>query len=217
MNQQATYYPEVFNPVSIPDARKIILTSEDDLTTDERWELETPYLIELMEKNYNFHSKSVVLDFGCGIGRLSKPLLTKYPGMRIVGVDFAPNMRALGAYNCQNNDFCIIAPGMLDLFEETFDYVIGVWIFQHLLYPKIDIEMIHKAMKPGAKLFAVNNHHRSIPTRENDWVNDEISIKNLLDETFPGTEPSFEKLDARIVSNLISRMSFCGVWTKNAE
>ena len=43
---KTTYNPKVFEQENIENAKKIILTKEDNLETDERWEKETPFLVE---------------------------------------------------------------------------------------------------------------------------------------------------------------------------
>jgi len=88
-----TYNPGVFNVNSIPAAMSIILTAEDS-TTEARWRTETPYLADLINKHFELSANSLLLDYGCGIGRMAKELIGRY-GCRVVGVDISPSMRSL--------------------------------------------------------------------------------------------------------------------------
>ncbi|HYT43311.1 MAG TPA: class I SAM-dependent methyltransferase [Methylomirabilota bacterium] len=208
-----TYNPNIFNISSIADARAIILTPEDDLTTDERWKLETPYLLELMEANYTFHENTVVLDYGAGIGRLAKELIKKY-NCKVIGVDISPNMRSLGNYHVSSDNYVSCHPHMLQHLNVKVDYVIAVWVLQHCLAPKDDINQIYRCMKSDAQIFVVNNKNRVVPvTEEGYWADDGINLQSLLNNTFNNT--FIGKLDQKIVSNAVSRGSFYGIWAKN--
>jgi SAM-dependent methyltransferase len=94
MPMQATYNSGIFEVANLDDARRIILTPEGGLTTDERWESETPYLVGLVAENLQLTADSVIVDYGCGIGRLARELIARY-GCRVVGVDISAQMRSL--------------------------------------------------------------------------------------------------------------------------
>src|SRR5215831_18752091 len=98
---------------NIDEAVHIITTPTEGMTSQERWEQETPVLMTLFEKFIK--RESVVLDYGCGIGRLAKPLITKLD-CQVVGVDISPNMRALAASLVDSDDFFAMHPHMFDTF-----------------------------------------------------------------------------------------------------
>ena len=68
MPMQATYNSGVFDVANLDEARRIILTPEGGLSTHERWESETPYLVGLVAENLQLTAGSVVVDYGCGFG-----------------------------------------------------------------------------------------------------------------------------------------------------
>jgi SAM-dependent methyltransferase len=90
---EPVYRPEIFNPSSVDDARRIILTPEPGLSTDERWDRETPYLADRLVETMMPDESSLVLDFGCGIGRLAKAVIER-SGCTVIGVDISARMRA---------------------------------------------------------------------------------------------------------------------------
>src|SRR5262249_29871734 len=88
-----TYNPEIFSVRNVREPKALILTAETS-TTDARWEQETPLLCGLIDARAKIGPETVVLDYGCGIGRMSKALIERY-GCRVIGVDISPSMRAL--------------------------------------------------------------------------------------------------------------------------
>jgi hypothetical protein len=67
------YYPEIFAVPDMRRAKEIILTNEGaGADSHTRWALEAPYVIELMREAFSLRSDMVVLDYGCGIGRLPR-------------------------------------------------------------------------------------------------------------------------------------------------
>lgn len=78
----ATYRPDVFDGTDIDSAMRIILTEEAGTTTEERWQRETPYLVNEIGRALELDAQSRVLDYGCGIGRIAKGLIDRY-GCRV--------------------------------------------------------------------------------------------------------------------------------------
>ena len=183
--QRFTYDASVFDVASLEQAKRIILTAENS-TTDERWVTETPWLADEISNSMAITPDSIIVDYGCGIGRMAKELIDRY-GCRVVGVDISDNMRALAIDYVRSNRFMSVAPEMLDaLVERGFraDAGISIWVLQHCLKPNEDIDRIHRTLKPGADFFLLNNIYRAVPTREKAWVNDGLDIKAMVGERF---------------------------------
>ena len=176
-----TYDPTVFDVNDIPQAMSIILTPEG-APTQQRWEVETPYLADLMQQQFQLGPESLVLDYGCGIGRVSRELILRH-GCRVVGVDISNNMRALSAIYARTDRFMCCSPDLLDCLVARgarFDAALAVWVLQHCHKPAQEIARVRAALHPGAPLFVVNSLHRTIPTVEKSWVNDGLDIKAML-------------------------------------
>jgi SAM-dependent methyltransferase len=94
MQENGSYNAGIFDVADLDGARRIILTPEGGQTTDQRWNCETPYLTGLIADNLKLTAGSVVVDYGCGVGRLAKELISRH-GCRVIGVDISANMRAL--------------------------------------------------------------------------------------------------------------------------
>jgi 2-polyprenyl-3-methyl-5-hydroxy-6-metoxy-1,4-benzoquinol methylase len=183
--QQPTYNPQVFNVNDIAQAMAIIMTPEGATTAD-RWEKETPYLADLIAEQFDITADSLLLDYGCGIGRMSHELIKRH-NCRIVGIDISPSMRALSVIYTRTDRFMSCSHEMLEgLIARglTFDTVLSIWVLQHCAAPAHDMALIRAALKPGGNLFAVNGNVRSIPTVEMGWVNDGLDIRSMLSAEF---------------------------------
>ncbi|MDP1750724.1 MAG: class I SAM-dependent methyltransferase [Reyranella sp.] len=180
-----TYNPAIFDVGNFEEARRIILTGEGS-TPDERWKSETPYLADAIQGALEITADTVLIDYGCGIGRVAKELIQRC-GCRVIGVDISNNMRILALNYVQSSRFLACSPEMLDmLVARNFvaDAAISVWVLQHCLKPAEDIARLHRSLVPGGGLFVLNNIHRAVPTKEQFWVNDGLDIKSLLRDRF---------------------------------
>jgi hypothetical protein len=63
-----------FDRATLRDAMSVILTAQDS-TTEHRWATETPYLTDLISRTARLSADSLVLDYGCGVGRMAKALI----------------------------------------------------------------------------------------------------------------------------------------------
>ena len=182
---QLTYHPAVFNANDIAQAMAIIMTPEGS-TTAERWEIETPYLADLIAQELTITADTLLLDYGCGIGRLAYELIKRH-NCRVVGVDISPSMRALSVIYTRSDRFMSCSHEMLEGFVARgmrFDAALSLWVLQHCATPAQDMARIRAALKPGGALFVVNGVFRSVPTVESGWVNDGVDIKAMLAAEF---------------------------------
>jgi SAM-dependent methyltransferase len=182
---EITYDQTVFAVRDLQEAMAIILTPEDS-TTEERWRQETGYLADMIEMQLEVSPASLLLDYGCGIGRLSKELIQRQE-CTVVGVDISPHMRMLSLPYVGSDRFLPASREALDMLLVNgvrFDAAFSVWCLQHCHRPEEDIALIQAALKPGAPLFIVNNDRRAVPTREAGWVDDGLDVKGILEERF---------------------------------
>ncbi len=209
-----TYNPGVFDFASPADAMKIILTPEGALTTEQRWARETPYLATLMADAVAIDSNSLILDYGCGVGRMARALIERH-GCRIIGADISASMRALAAAYVGSERFLACSPDMLDDLVWrgiVFDAALSVWVLQHCIEPETDVARIKRALKPGGQLFVVNNITRAVPTVERPWVNDGIDMRALLGREFQAGP--VRALDAAQVDAFVAEHSFCASFSR---
>jgi 2-polyprenyl-3-methyl-5-hydroxy-6-metoxy-1,4-benzoquinol methylase len=111
-----------------------------------------------------------VLDFGCGVGRLTIPLARI--SERICAVDVSPAMLREAARNCEdaglrNVDFRLSTPGLTGV-EGPFDFVHSSIVFQHIPpssgYALFDA-ILDRVTPNGAGMLHVVHGQRGSPLR----------------------------------------------------
>jgi 2-polyprenyl-3-methyl-5-hydroxy-6-metoxy-1,4-benzoquinol methylase len=180
-----TYNPSVFHVNDIAQAMSIIMTPEGSTTAD-RWEKETPYMADIVAEQFAITPESLVLDYGCGIGRMAHELIRRH-NCRVVGIDISPSMRALSVVYTRTNRFMSCSHEMLEGLVARgmrFDAILAIWVLQHCATPGDDIALIKHALKTDGDLFLANGNLRSVPTAEQGWVNDGLDIKAMVGAAF---------------------------------
>ena len=86
-------------------------------------EADIAHLFSLIAGFAGFTPESA-LDFGCGVGRLTRALSKRLK--RVAGVDAAPSMLRLARENVPNATFSAEIP------EQTFDLIVSLIVFQHI-------------------------------------------------------------------------------------
>jgi ubiquinone/menaquinone biosynthesis C-methylase UbiE len=180
---------------TVDEAIEIITSGTETLTSKQRWDNETPALMQIIERH--IHRDSWVLDYGCGIGRLAKPLVEKL-NCKVIGVDFSANMRALAVSMVDSPRFFAIDPQMMDALTLKADAAIAVWTLQHCMDLKQAIWRITELVRPGGALFVVNNKTRCLPVENGEWADDGLNV----DEMIQGN--GFEKIEGGSLDDAIA-------------
>ena len=178
----AQYKPQVFDCQSLQAAKEIILTPENGVTTEKRWTEETRWLMQILGRHVT-KSKGLVLDFGCGVGRMSKPLIEE--GHCVVGVDASATMRGFANQEAMGEQFAAISPAMLEQLISggvQFDLALSVWVLQHCFDLAEDAGKIIRALKSGGGWLVVDMNHRAVPTDEG-WVHDGNDVFAYLSQS----------------------------------
>jgi len=191
----AHYYPGIFNVPDEAGAKAIILTPEGPgADTDTRWAHETPYVLELISQAFTPDSETVVLDYGCGIGRLAKAMIEAF-GCSVIGVDISPQMRRLAEGYVGSDRFVVLSPGQFDRMVSSglrVSAAISVWVLQHCFAPADDIARIRRGLAEGGDCFVLNMPVRAVPAvrdAETDtpsfvWAADSVDVAALLRADF---------------------------------
>lgn len=162
-----------FDVATLAEAKAIILTSDP---TGSRWDIETPYLAGLIHEW--LAPTDILLDYGCGVGRLAKPLVEDY-GCLVLGYDTSPSMRKLAQGYVGNSAFLLT--DSLDRRKVSGAY--AVWTLQHSENPEGDLWDIWHALPHGGKFLLVNETKRFVPM-DGNWVNDGLDILQMAQQQF---------------------------------
>ncbi len=187
---EARYTPDVFYVRNEREAKNIILTPEGS-TTDIRWEAETPFLTKDIGEFIKPDANTLMLDFGCGIGRISKALIDAYQ-CSMVGLDISLSMRQLALQYVKHNNFSAVGHQLLvNMLNKGLkvDACVSLWVLQHCPNVLQEVKLIHAILKPGGYFYVLNNNNSAIPT-DKGWVSDGADIKAILEEHFTVLEYS---------------------------
>ena len=104
------------------------------------------------------HGDEVVLDAGCGTGRLTAELLAALPHGRVVGIDLSENMIKLAWEHLAaafSTRLSVVACDLLDLpFYRTFNIIVSTAAFHWVLDHDLLFANLHDALLPGGWLEA---------------------------------------------------------------
>ena len=203
----AIYLPSVFDKETEQDARSIILTPEEGTSTAERWAKETPFLTKAISGFLQPTNQGVLLDYGCGIGRLARELIAAH-GCRVLGVDISASMRQMATAYVKDDRFSVVSKPVLRALGESglrVDGCYAVWVLQHCLDPAEDVALLKSVLKPGGSLYVLNNLHAVVPS-DHGWVDNGIDIIPILDREFEVADVS--RLPAECTTPGIARGSF---------
>jgi 2-polyprenyl-3-methyl-5-hydroxy-6-metoxy-1,4-benzoquinol methylase len=183
MNYQ--YWPPVFNQPDEAAAKSIILTPEAGLTPDERWIVETDFLLPWLARLPG----PAIVDYGCGIGRLAKHLVEF--GHVVTGVDDSSTMRHHADAYVQSNNFSAMRAmtfAQMAGLGACWSGAIAVWALQHIPQALSPVSILGHVLEPGAPLLVVNRNERLIPALDESqilrWVDDGYDLDAALLEFF---------------------------------
>jgi SAM-dependent methyltransferase len=214
MSAPLTYNPNIFAVSNLAQAKAIILTDEQGVDSGTRWQIETPYLADLIGAEIAPQPGQLIIDYGCGIGRLAKEMIARFDCF-VLGIDISAQMRALAASYVDSDKFTVCAPPMLEELAARglrADGAISVWVLQHCFDPETDIERLRGALVHSARLLVVNNRARAVPTVEKNWVHDGIDIKEKLESRFKPL--AYGLLDPAHVTQAVTDFSFVGTYQR---
>lgn len=95
-----------------------------------------------------------LFDVGCGPGRLTRSIAERHPRLLVTGLDLSADMirQARRAPRLPNLLFRQGSPSTFGV-ESEFDFALSVLSFHHWEEPAADLGGIHRALKPGGRLW----------------------------------------------------------------
>lgn len=181
-NNLPNFDPSFFDRTNIEIAKEAVLTAESGVSSQTRWESETPWLLNLISKHIK--PGKLIVDYGCGVGRLSGPLV--HSGFPVIGVDTSSTMRQHATDIIANERFVAMTPAMFDQLVGIgirADCVLAVWTLQHCFDLDLEVERINRVLNRGGVVGIADMRHRAVPTNQG-WINDGKNVKETLSRYF---------------------------------
>ena len=200
------YNPDFFTPIDLADAKRIILghgVNEDS----SRWEVETNWNKLLFESKNYINKDSLVLDWGCGIGRLSKMIIDTF-GCKVVGVDINQKMLDYSKEFVNDDRFSTV---LAKDFNTTgkFTFALSVWALQHSINPDKDLDSIKKSLTDDGAFFVFEETRPVIPiTGDHPWFILKKSNFKTINEKFSLIETGEFPKELEISENNYSWWAF---------
>lgn len=176
------YIKEAFDVTTITQAMNVVLSFEAD--KPEKFHRETHFLIDTLQNENIITSESTVLDFGCGMGRVSKELVKTFD-CTVLGFDISESMKTFATLYVSNpRKFKTISEMPTD---NSVDVCLAVFVLQHVENPQQEIEKIVNTLKPNGYLVLVNEDNRFIPNDVDNkgfviWDNDNFNVFNEIEK-----------------------------------
>lgn len=176
------YFDIVFSPLTLEQAKQVVLTS--DPTNPNKFNDETRILVNCIIKNTLISSTHKVLDFGCGMGRVSKELINQV-GCEVIGLDQSIHMQLHAIDYVDNSAFDTCTTYN----KSDIDVVLSILVLQHVQYPTLEIHKIYDMLVETGILITLNEPIRYVPIGVDQhgfvvWNDDGEDIDKIISSLF---------------------------------
>ena len=171
-----TYITQVFDVTTFDQAKHVVLTKDPD--NPNKFDNETNYLVEKIADAISIKDTDTVLDFGCGMGRVSKKLIEQF-NCNVIGMDISDSMKTfakLYVSSPQKFQTTVQLPE-----ANSIDTALAILVLQHVENPKQEIENIVNSLKPNGYFILLNEDNRLVPSDVDKnnyiiWNNDNFNV-----------------------------------------
>lgn len=180
------YLKEAFLPSSMEQARDICISPNKN--NPGKFEKETAFTLQFLLGERLVYNDSTVLDFGCGVGRLSKAIISRL-GCKVHGFDISDRMLEFAKEHVMSRNFTPVLYTKSMGYNVRFDVSISFFVLQHSQHPVEDISTIHGLLKEGGKFVLMNEKSRFVPVSMDSkgfvqWNDDGIDIEDEVSKKF---------------------------------
>ena len=192
----------LFNPTDFTEGQHQVVGNCNGYTMEERWKEETPLFRDIIARQ--LQGDEVILDYGCGVGRLAKEIIDLFPNIKIVGVDTSAEMRKLAEEYVNSDRFSTKHPD--ELGDAGFDFTYCVYVLQHIPPEFID-NAIKQVCMTSNELLLVNSVARMYASPQG-FVNDGYDVLGKVNDYYNLAEWAIPPKD--LIENPLIRKMFMG-------
>jgi ubiquinone/menaquinone biosynthesis C-methylase UbiE len=179
------YNPNLFTPLDLNHAKDIVITP--DPVDPNKFENFTNEAIKIITNANIINETSCVVDFGCGMGRMSKAIVDTF-NCEVIGVDLnLPMLKLATMYVNNPNKF--VTCNSIDK-DDSIDVCLAMFVIQHVLDPKLEIKKIADILKPNGYFILLNETNlRLVPGGQAEdksivWFTDGFDIYPEIEKYF---------------------------------
>jgi ubiquinone/menaquinone biosynthesis C-methylase UbiE len=179
------YNPNLFTPLDLNHAKDIVITP--DPIDPNKFENFTNEAIKIITNANIINETSCVVDFGCGMGRMSKAIINTF-NCEVIGVDINLSMLKLATMYVENSNKFVTCNGVDK--DNSIDVCLAMFVIQHVLDPKLEIKKIVDILKPNGYLVLLNEPNvRLVPGGQAEdssiiWFTDGFDIYPEIEKYF---------------------------------
>ena len=185
----------LFREKTFRDACESVVGPCNGFSFEDRWEKETPDFARVILKQTSVPQPRI-LDYGCGVGRLSREIIVQHSDASVVGIDESPIQLNHAREYVNSDRFSAKFPYEL---EGTFDIVYCVYVLQHV--PALDlrgaIARIHHRLKPdGVFAYCSSDTRMSVRWDSTTFFDDRflgVNIRAEVEKLFEPIGPLFDQ------------------------
>jgi|WetSurSiteA1Bulk_404760.scaffolds.fasta_scaffold01880_4 ADP-heptose:LPS heptosyltransferase/SAM-dependent methyltransferase len=199
----------LFQPKGLEEGKHAVVGDCNGFSMSQRWEQETPLFAQAIAKYFKTDNE-VVLDYGCGVGRLAKEILKNQKVVNLIGLDASSKMLDLAKDYVGDSRFGITLPNQLDV-DLKFDVIYCIYVLQHA--PAIEIRdilsRIHYHLKDnGTFIYCSSDYRMAIRFDNQGFFDDRFLGVNLQEEISRFFQLDSELFDESILDNndILKRM-----------
>ena len=200
----------LFKPKSFDDACSQVVGPCNGIPWERRWKEETPLFVDAIMRHLKPTDK-VILDYGCGMGRIAREILLRNPQVEVIGVEPSAEMTRIALAWINDPRFEVVSPQDL---KRKVDLAYSIYAFQHI--PAVELRdalhRLHYWLKPGGLfLNCCSDGRMAIRFDARGFIDDRplgVNLPAEFSRLFDYIEPLFD--DQTIQSHDILRCMILG-------
>lgn len=145
-----------------------------------------------------FKDNSLLLDFGCGWGRISRFFLRDIPIRNLYGIDVMPEFTKICSETFESQNFATVDPFPPTHFHDnTFNFIVGYSVFSHLSESACTKWMneFARILIPGGILALTTRSRDFLKFCENQQGQERSGYLEALSRLFPDFDQARKKYD----------------------
>jgi len=162
----------IFTRDSLDAAMTTNCTYYHGMSARERFGVETDVLIRALEAELTGARR--VLDYGLGVGRMTRAILEHHPHIKVLGVDNSESMLRHARGYIPDEHFeegrleLLPAERLHEIETGSIDLILTVYVLQHVDGESLPglIGQFRRLLRGGGKLYVLNAKTRAVPRKE---------------------------------------------------